>query len=129
MGWIYLVLAGLFEIGFTLSLKLAENFSLLWPSISFLLCAGLSFWLLTKAMADIPLGTAYAVWTGIGAFGTALMGIVLFGEPASWPRIALLLVLVATIVGLKLVSGDDKAEEAAPTAAMPTSSTAPQQRS
>jgi quaternary ammonium compound-resistance protein SugE len=109
MAWLILVLAGLFEIGFTLSLKYSENFTHFWPSVSFLLCAGLSFGLLTRAIKEIPLGTAYAVWTSIGAVGTALMGIVLFGEPASAGRLALLLVMVGAVVGLKLIESDTKA--------------------
>lgn len=109
MAWLILVLAGLFEIGFTLSLKYSENFTQLWPSVSFLICAGLSFGLLTRALKEIPLGTAYAVWTSIGAVGTALMGIVLFGESASAGRLALLLVMVGAVVGLKLIDGGAKA--------------------
>jgi quaternary ammonium compound-resistance protein SugE len=103
MAWFILVLAGLFEIGFTLSLKYSENFTQFWPSVSFVVCAALSFGLLTRAIKEIPLGTAYAVWTSIGAVGTALMGIVLFGESASFGRIALLLVMVGAVVGLKLI--------------------------
>ncbi len=104
MGWIYVLLAGVFEIGFTISLKLSQNFSVLLPSVTFLVCAGLSFGLLTKAMKSIPLGTAYAVWTGIGAFGTALAGILLFDESASVARLVLLAILVGTIVALKFAS-------------------------
>ena len=118
MAWLILVLAGLFEIGFTLSLKYSENFTHFWPSVSFLICAGLSFGLLTRAIKEIPLGTAYAIWTSIGAVGTALMGIVLFGEPASAGRLALLVVMVGAVVGLKLIEGDAKAPvkpDAAPT--------------
>ena len=74
MGWIFVLLAGLFEIGFTTSLKLSENFTHLWPSLAFVVFAALSFGLLTNAIRFIPLGTAYAVWTGIGAVGTALVG-------------------------------------------------------
>lgn len=109
MAWLILVLAGLFEIGFTLSLKYSENFTQFWPSVSFLICAGLSFGLLTRAIKEIPLGTAYAVWTSIGAVGTALMGVVLFDEPASAGRLALLLVMVGAVVGLKLIEGGDNA--------------------
>jgi quaternary ammonium compound-resistance protein SugE len=119
MAWLILVLAGLFEIGFTLSLKYSENFTHFWPSVSFLLCAGLSFGLLTRAIKEIPLGTAYAVWTSIGAVGTALMGILLFGEPASAGRLALLLVMVGAVVGLKLIEGNVKA----PVKPAPTSDT------
>jgi quaternary ammonium compound-resistance protein SugE len=108
MAWFILVLAGLFEIGFTLSLKYSENFTQFWPSVSFLVCATLSFGLLTRAIKEIPLGTAYAVWTSIGAVGTALMGMVLFGESTSIGRIALLLVMVGAVVGLKLIEGGAK---------------------
>ncbi|HYG12721.1 MAG TPA: multidrug efflux SMR transporter [Methylophilaceae bacterium] len=104
MSWLYLLLAGLFEIGFTTCLKLSESFSRLWPSLGFLLCAVASFWLLTRAIQTIPLGTAYAVWTGIGAFGTALIGILVFGEPATALRLVFLTLLIGSIIGLKLVS-------------------------
>ena len=106
MPWLTLCIAGLFEVGFTTSLKLSDGFSKTWPSISFLVCASISFVLLNKAMKDIPLGTAYAVWTGIGAFGTALVGIVAFRDPVSFWRVFFLLVLIGAIVGLKLVSGE-----------------------
>ena len=104
MAWILLLAAGLFEIGFTTCLKLSEGFTKPVPSILFLLFAGLSFYLLTRAMRDIDLGTAYAVWTGIGAFGTAIIGMAFFKDPATTARIVLLLVLIGAIVGLKLVS-------------------------
>ncbi|PKO24935.1 MAG: QacE family quaternary ammonium compound efflux SMR transporter [Betaproteobacteria bacterium HGW-Betaproteobacteria-8] len=104
MAWTLLVLAGLFEIGFTTFLKLSEGFSRFWPSAGFLVCAVISFWLLTKATAVIPMGTAYAVWTGIGAFGTALVGILWFGDPATTWRLVFLVLLIGSIIGLKLVS-------------------------
>ncbi|PKO50892.1 MAG: QacE family quaternary ammonium compound efflux SMR transporter [Betaproteobacteria bacterium HGW-Betaproteobacteria-2] len=104
MAWTLLVLAGLFEIGFTTFLKLSEGFSRFWPSAGFLVCAVISFWLLTKATAVIPMGTAYAVWTGIGAFGTALVGILWFGDPATTLRLVFLVLLIGSIIGLKLVS-------------------------
>lgn len=104
MSWVYLIVAGLFEVGFTTCLKLSDSFSKPWPSLGFLLCAALSFWLLTKATQTIPLGTAYAVWTGIGAFGTAVIGIWAFGEPATAMRLAFLVLLIGSIIGLKLVS-------------------------
>ena len=104
MSWLYLLLAGLFEIGFTTCLKLSESFSRLWPSLGFLLSAVASFWLLTRAIQTIPLGTAYAVWTGIGAFGTALIGILVFGEPATTMRLVFLTLLIGSIIGLNLVS-------------------------
>jgi quaternary ammonium compound-resistance protein SugE len=104
MSWFYLILAGLFEVGFTTCLKLSDGFSKPWPALGFLLCAVLSFWLLTKAIQAIPLGTAYAVWTGIGAFGTAVIGICVFGEPATAMRLVFLMLLIGSIIGLKLVS-------------------------
>lgn len=104
MSWVYLLLAGLFEVGFTTFLKLSDSFSKLWPSLGFLACAIASFWLLTKATQTIPLGTAYAVWTGIGAFGTAVIGIWAFGDPATALRLVFLTLLIGSIIGLKLVS-------------------------
>lgn len=104
MSWFFLVLAGLFEVGFTTCLKLSDSFSRLWPSLGFIFCAVVSFWLLTRATQTIPLGTAYAVWTGIGAFGTAVIGIYAFGDPATALRLVFLAVLIGSIIGLKLVS-------------------------
>lgn len=104
MSWFLLLLAGLFEVGFTTCLKLSDSFSRPWPSVGFLLCAVISFWLLTKATQDIPLGTAYAIWTGIGAFGTALIGIYAFGDPTNTWRLVFLTLLIGSIIGLKLVS-------------------------
>ena len=105
MSWAYLVLAGIFEIGFTTSLKLSDNFSKVWPSVSFLVLSILSFYFLTRATQTIPLGTSYAVWTGIGALGTAVVvGIVFFMEPVTASRIFFLLMLISSIIGLKLVS-------------------------
>ena len=117
MAWLILVLAGMFEIGFTTSLKLSHNFTELWPSLAFLVCAGLSFGLLTRAITTIPLGTAYAVWSSIGAIGTVLIGIFVFGEPASLGRIALLLVMIGAVVGLKLI---DDGTGKAPTSSVAT---------
>jgi quaternary ammonium compound-resistance protein SugE len=104
MSWIYLFTAGVFEIGFTTFLKLSDNFSKLWPTIGFLVFSMASFLFLAKAMQTIPLGTAYAVWTGIGAFGTAVIGIYFFNDPLSLLRVFFLVLLVASVVGLKLVS-------------------------
>jgi quaternary ammonium compound-resistance protein SugE len=103
MDWLFLVGAGLAEVGFTTMMKLSEGFKRLIPALLFFVFAPLSFWMLATAMQTIPLGTAYAVWTGIGAVGTALVGILFFGESARPQRLALLGVLVAAIVGLKLV--------------------------
>jgi quaternary ammonium compound-resistance protein SugE len=104
MAWTYLVLAGVFEVGFTTFLKLSAGFTRLAPSLWFLGFALLSFWLLTRAVQTIPLGTAYAVWTGIGAFGTAVVGVAMFGDPMSLSRGIFLATLIASIVGLRLVS-------------------------
>ena len=104
MAWVYLVIAGLFEIGFTTCLKLSDGFTKVIPSILFFTFSALSFYMLMKAMRDINLGTAYAVWTGIGALGTAVVGMLFFKDPATMARIALLLVIIGAVIGLKLVS-------------------------
>ena len=104
MRWVYLFTAGVFEVGFTTFLKLSDNFSKLWPTIGFLVFSIGSFLFLSKAMHTIPLGTAYAVWTGIGAFGTVVVGICFFSDPLSLLRVFFLTLLVASVVGLKLVS-------------------------
>jgi len=105
MGWAYLVLAGVMEIGFTSFLKLSDTFTKLWPSVGFIVCALGSLGLLTLALKTIPLGTAYAVWTGIGAFGTAVVGILFYGDPHDIYRLFFLTLLIASIIGLKWVSG------------------------
>lgn len=105
IGWVYLVLAGVMEIGFTTFLKLSDTFTKLWPSVGFIVCALSSLGFLTLAMKTIPLGTAYAVWTGIGAFGTAVVGIVFYGDPYDIHRLFFLFMLIASIIGLRLVSG------------------------
>ena len=107
MGWTYLLLAGLFEIGFTTFMKLTNGFTKLYPSIGFLICSGLSFWLLTRSLLTIELGTAYAVWTGIGAFGTAIIGILFFGDSTNFWRIFFLTTLIISTLGLKLVVGSE----------------------
>ncbi|HYE56800.1 MAG TPA: multidrug efflux SMR transporter [Chitinophagaceae bacterium] len=104
MAWFILVLAGFFEVAFTTSLKLSDNFKNLGWSIAFFISITLSFILLNKAIQTIPLGTAYAVWTGIGAVGTALVGIFIFKEPAYFWRVFFIMLLISSIIGLKLVS-------------------------
>jgi quaternary ammonium compound-resistance protein SugE len=104
MAWIILVLAGLFEVGFTTCLKMSDNFKNTGWSIGFFICITLSFLLLNKAIQTIPLGTGYAVWTGIGAVGTALIGILVFKEPAYFWRVFFIMLLIGSIIGLKLVS-------------------------
>lgn len=108
MPWLFLVIGGLFEIGFTVSLKYSENFSRLWPSLSFVVCITLSFFFLNKAInGGLPIGTSYAVWTGIGAAGTAIAGMIFFKEPAAMWRIFFLVLLIGSIIGLKFVSGHE----------------------
>jgi len=104
MAWVLLLLAGVFEVGFTTCLRLSEGFRHPWWTAGFFVSAGLSFFLLERAQRVIPLGTAYAIWVGIGAAGTALVGIWLFREPLETVRLVLLAVLVGSIIGLKLVS-------------------------
>jgi quaternary ammonium compound-resistance protein SugE len=104
MSWIYLIVAGLFEVGFTTSLKLSNNFSNRLWTIVFGVCISLSFYFLNKASQHIPLGTAYAVWTGIGAAGTAVVGILFFDEPSEFWRVFFLILLIGAILGLKYVS-------------------------
>lgn len=106
MAWIYLLIAALFEVGWAIGLKYAEGFTKLWPSVFTVLAMIISMALLAVAVRTIPVGTGYAVWTGIGAAGTAILGIILFGESASWPRLVCLTLIVAGVVGLKIVSAD-----------------------
>jgi quaternary ammonium compound-resistance protein SugE len=104
MNWIILIIAGLFEVGFTTCLKYSNNFKNIPWSIGFFVCISLSFLLLNKAIQTIPIGTAYGVWTGIGAVGTAIIGIVLFKESADFWRLVFIATLISSIVGLKLFS-------------------------
>jgi len=104
MAWVYLTIAGVFEIGWAVGLKYSEGFSKLVPSLLTVVAMGFSLWLLALAMRTIPVGTAYVVWTGIGAIGVALLGIVLFGESREFLRIACLFLIIAGIIGLKVVS-------------------------
>lgn len=104
MPWLLLVLAGLFEVAWAIGLKYTEGFTRLWPSVATLAAMGASVGLLGLAMKDLPVGTAYAVWVGVGAVGTAILGMVLLGEPSSPGRLISLGLIVAGIVGLKLAS-------------------------
>lgn len=104
MAWGILLLAGLLEVGWAVGLKYTEGFTRLWPTVGTAASMVASLALLGLALRTLPLGTAYAVWTGIGTIGTALLGIVLFEEPASAMRLACIALIVAGIVGLKLVS-------------------------
>ena len=104
MSWIILVIAGLFEIGWAIGLKYTEGFTRLWPTVGMVASMVISVGLLGLAMRDLPVGTAYAVWTGIGAVGTVILGIVLMGDPANAPRLACVGLILAGIIGLKLTS-------------------------
>ena len=106
MSWFYLILAALCEIGFAGSLKLTQNFSNLKWSVIFVAFYVLSIVLLNKAVQTIPIGTAYAIWTGIGAAGTVLIGIYYYKEPVGFWRIFFLCTLILSIVGLKFFSGE-----------------------
>src|SRR5687768_7703871 len=106
MAWLYLFVAGLLEVAWAVGLKYTEGFTRLWPSVWTLAALALSMLLLAAAVRTLPLGTAYAVWTGIGAVGTALLGIILFGESASAARLACIGLILAGLVGLKLTSAD-----------------------
>lgn len=105
-SWMLLLIAGLLEVVWAIGLKYTEGFSRLMPSVVTITAMIASVWLLALALKGIPVGTGYAVWTGIGAVGTAILGIVLFGEAATVARIACIGLIVAGIFGLKLVSGD-----------------------
>ena len=104
MAWIYLLIAGMLEILWAISLKYTDGFSKVWPS--FLTACGMiaSFYFLAQALKTIPVGTGYAIWTGIGAAGTAVLGIILFLEPASPSRLLCIGLIVGGIIGLKLTS-------------------------
>ncbi|RST85914.1 quaternary ammonium compound efflux SMR transporter SugE [Aquibium carbonis] len=104
MAWIYLFAAGLFEIGWAIGLKYTQGFSRLVPTVLTLASMAVSLGLLGLALKTLPLGTAYAIWTGIGTVGTVVLGIVLFAEPTEAFRLACIGLIVAGIVGLKIVS-------------------------
>lgn len=102
MNWLILFIAGLLEIAWAIGLKYTEGFTRLWPTVGTVIALVASFVLLGIAMRSLPVGTAYAVWVGIGAVGTAILGIVLFGDSAEPLRVASLVLICAGIVGLKL---------------------------
>lgn len=104
MAWVYLLLAGLFEIGWVVGMKYSQGFTKPLPTIATVIAMGISLWLLTLAVKTLPLGTSYAVWTGIGAIGAMIAGIILFGESASFMRIGSAALIVAGIIGLKLAT-------------------------
>ena len=102
MAWTFLLIAGLLEIVWAVAMKYSHGFTRLWPSVITFVTACLSFYFLARAVATLPIGTAYAVWTGIGAVGTAILGIVLFREPATLLRACCILLIVGGMLGLKL---------------------------
>ncbi|KXX67066.1 multidrug efflux SMR transporter [Flammeovirga sp. SJP92] len=102
MGWIYLLLSGLFEVAFTTSMKMSEGFSNWKGIVGFFIFGALSFSLLLKSMQSIEMGTAYAVWAGIGASGTILMGFFFFDNPFNWSKLLFLSLIVIGIIGIKL---------------------------
>jgi quaternary ammonium compound-resistance protein SugE len=104
MAWLLLIVGGLFEVGFTTCLRFVDGFRNLPWTLGFLASVTLSMGLLERAARDIPMGTAYAIWGGIGAAGTVLVGILWFGEPVTSVRILLLVALIACIVGLRLTA-------------------------
>ena len=105
MNWLILFIAGLFETGWAVGLKYTQGFSRPMPTVFTLIAMAISFWLLAMAMRTLPVGTAYAVWTGIGAVGAVILGIVLFGEPVTFARIGCVALIVTGLIGLKLTAG------------------------
>ncbi len=106
MGWLFLFAAGTVEIIFAVSLKYNEGFTKLIPSLVTMASGGGSFYLLMLAIKTLPLGTAYAVWTGMGAVGVAILGIILFKESVEWVRLMSIMLVIAGVVGLKLTHVD-----------------------
>lgn len=104
MAWFYLLIAGLLEVAWAIGLKYSDGFKRLWPSVWTVAAMIASFAFLAQALRTIPVGTGYAVWTGIGAVGTAVLGIILFAESAALPRLACIALIVVGILGLKLTS-------------------------
>lgn len=104
MNWIILFIAGLFEVGWAIGLKYTDGFSRFWPTVWTAISMLISIWLLGVAMKTLPVGTAYAIWVGVGAVGTAILGIVLLGEPVNPGRVISLALIVAGLVGLKLAT-------------------------
>ncbi len=102
MAWLYLFAAGLLEIAFAVSLKESQGFSRLWPSVAAMVAGGFSFLLLTLALRSLPVGSACAIWTGIGAAGTALVGVALLGEAGSLLKLTSIVAIIAGVIGLRL---------------------------
>lgn len=104
IAWIYLIIAGLFEAVWAIGLKYAEGFTKLWPSVITIVAMAISLYFLALAIKTLPVGTAYAIWTGIGAFTTAILGVILFSEPIHFSRIFFLILLLVSIIGLKFTA-------------------------
>ena len=104
MHWILLLIAGIFEISWAVGLKISHGFSQLIPSIITVICMVLSFYFLALSLKNLPLGTAYAIWTGIGTIGTVLFGIILFKEPVTAMRLVCICLIISGITGLKLLT-------------------------
>ncbi len=102
MAWLLLVIGGIFEVGWAIGLKYSEGLTRVWPTLWTALAMLISLWLLGLAMKSLPVGTAYSVWVGVGAIGTVVLGIVLFGEAANAVRLASIALIIVGIVGLRL---------------------------
>ncbi|MCF6231587.1 MAG: quaternary ammonium compound efflux SMR transporter SugE [Rhodobacteraceae bacterium] len=109
MAWVYLAIAAAFEVVWAIGLKYTDGFSRLWPSVLTVMAMIISFQFLSMAMKTLPVGTAYAVWTGTGAVGVAILGMVLFGESREVARILSIVLIIAGVVGLKVFSGQTAA--------------------
>ena len=109
MAWLILFTAGIFEVAWAIGLKYSEGFTKLWPSVFTIVSVLISMGLLAYSLKYLPVGTAYAVWTGIGVVGTAIFGIILFGESRELIRIFFILLIVAGIIGLRIFSGNSNA--------------------
>jgi len=104
MEWIFLFIAGLFEAAWAIGLKYTEGFTKLYPSIFTVVCMFLSFYFLSQALKTLPIGTSYAVWTGIGIIGTTILGVLLFNEPMDFARAFCIILIFSGIIGLKIIS-------------------------
>lgn len=107
MAWIFLVVAGLFEVGWAIGLKYTEGFTRWWPTVWVVVAEIVSLWLLSLAMKSLPVGSAYGVWVGVGSVGTVLFGIVLLGEPENPARLISVAIIIVGVISLKLATGDD----------------------
>jgi quaternary ammonium compound-resistance protein SugE len=104
MAWVYLIIAGFGEIGFVIFMKLSKGFSRLPYTLLTGLSAFFSFYFLSKSLLDLPVGTAYGIWTGIGACGSVLLGMIFFGESKDWKRLLFIVMIIGSVIGLKVIS-------------------------